>query len=493
MHKKILWYARKHPERSLSYSLLVACIYADGCDPKPFYDSDTVTDFATFCKDCSRPNMFNDNDGNMAFQFKSDTGVDVSDLISSEIWREIIEMDSVNDYIAAKTFESQNEIRDLCRKIYREYLNEPCFLNDKKIVQMYGQRGLVFSTQMRNLGRNIDVMEKWVDGTTNQYWFGVNAVNCITRRFEKLMAVEQTPAAWRNAILGLKDAFHFTDLQIEMLRYFICQTKEYNCPASLNKALYFWGKGKGTGKTTIAATIVSILNGEKDHFNIRNYKSTLAQELQFQTFVAPMICSCRAVLLDEAMPKDSSKSYDTLKERITADGAKVRFIHKNQVDLAAKANYVFGSNHPLSYFVQDESERRFLEFHIEKKFKELTYSEIYNLFLHFIQQCKREKDWQVWYDEMAKDTEVKGLESRNINDIRSYFQIPGFKVAVENCGAQVSVGTFYKWVAEFEKNVSKQSILECVIDTFGVEYRPSLWKRTDILATLAKIKGETDD
>jgi hypothetical protein len=299
--------------------------------------------------------------------------------------------------------------------------------------------------------------------------------------------VEQTPDKYRAAIINLKAAFQFSDLQIEMLKYFVCQSKDGNCPASLNKAVYFWGKGKGTGKTTIAATIVSILNGEPDHFNIRNYESTLAQELGFKDFVAPKISSCRAVMLDEAMPKDSSKSYDTLKNRITSDGVRVRFIHKNQVDLPAKSNYAFTSNHPLSYFVQDESERRFCEFNIEKKYKTLTYKEIYNIFLMFVQQCKRELDWQTWYDSMMIDTEVRGLESKDIDDIKSFFvATDGFKTLIQNSSSAVTIGEFYKWVFQFDKNASKKMITECVIDLFGEPYRPSTWLKSQILEGLGE-------
>jgi hypothetical protein len=484
MYKKILWWHENHPEKPLSYSLIVAACFATKCDPEPYYREAMAWPIEQFIEDCKKANMFSGNPSGMEAQFKQDSGTDINELLSSEIWTEIVGRDSINDYIASQTFDSQKEIRELCKKIYSEYLNEPCFLNDKQMAKNYGLRGLAFSNQMRNLSRSVDTMERWSEGTANQYWFGSNAIRCITKRVEELVNVEQSPELYRKSIINLKEAFRFTDLQIEMLKYFVCQSKEYNCPASLNKAVYFWGKGKGTGKTTIAATIVSILNGEKDHFNIRNYESTLAQELGFKDFVSPKICSCRAVLLDEAMPKDSSKSYDTLKNRITSDGVDVRFIHKNQVHLQAKANYVFTSNHPLSYFVQDESERRFLEFHIEKKFKTLTYAQIYELFLKFIQQCKRDRDWQEWYDSMQKDTEVKGIESKNIEDIRSFFETTGFANEINLGSSQVSIGTFYQHVFKFDKNASKQTIRECIVTMFGEPVKPSVWRKSDILAIL---------
>lgn len=490
MYKKILWWLKNKPDKPLSYMLVVAAVFAENADPDEFFNDSYKRSRKEFMLDCRSPNQYNASAAAAAADFYSCTGFYPEDLISSEIWMEIISKDSINDYLSEKTFNSQAEIRQFCKKIYSEYLDEPCFLNEKQIVKAYGTRGAAFSMQMKNLCRSIDAMERWAEGTANQLWFGVNAVRCITKRFETLMNVEQSQEAYNKAVISLMDAFKFSDLQIEMLKYFICQSKEGNCPASLNKAIYFWGKGKGTGKTTIAGIIVSILNGEKDHFNIRNYKSSLAQELQYKDFVAPMICSCRAVLLDEAMPKDSSKSYDALKERITADGCKVRFIHKNQIDLPAKANYVFTSNHPLSYFVQDESERRFLEFHIEKKHKDLSYSELYNMFLRFIQQCKRDREWQEWYDSMMKDTEVRGIESKDIDDIRSFFETSSFLQEIELGSSQVSIGTFYQHVYRFDKNASKQTIRSCISTMFGEPIKPSTWRKSDILAVL---KGQPKD
>jgi len=494
MYKKILWWVKTHTEKPLPYSLLVACIFHEKVEPEPYFESTAKTlDLKQFKIDCSESNQFAGKDSVIEREFKDATGIEISDLISSEIWREIIELDSINDYFANNTFDSQNEIKVRCKKIYSEYLNEKCFTDPKKTLKIYGQRGASLITQMFNLSKYVDSMEKWAEGTANQFWFGSNAIRCITRMVNELLKCEQTPELYRKSIIALKDAFKFSDFQIEMLRYAICQSKYGDCPASKNKAVYIWGKEKGSGKTTIAAMIVSILNGEKDHLNIARYKSTLAQELQFQTFVAPKICSCRAVILDEAAPKDTSKMYNIFKTRITSDGATVRFIHKNQVDLSGKANYWMTSNDPPWEFVQDESERRFLEFNIEKRYQNLTTIEIYNLFLNFIQQCKKEPDWEAWYDSMQLGTEVKGMESKNIDDIRSYFETDEFFKIINNGASQVTVGTFYQQVNFFEKNVSKQTVMNCVVAMFGEPVKKSTWRKKDIIEVLSNIKMENNE
>ena len=381
-----------------------------------------------------------------------------------------------------------NEIRNLCEKIYSDYLNEEIFMkNNNDIMKMYGQRGVVFATQMKNLGRAVGNREKWIDSTANQYWFGYNAIKCITKRVRERLECEQTPEAYLKSVIILKEYFNFSDLQIEMLKYFFCQSIEGTCPAHKNKAIFIWGDNKDAGKTTIASTIVSILNGEKNIDNVRFYKSNLAQELGWKEHTAPMICSCRAVLMDEAMPKDSSKSYGTFKDRITSDGVKIRFVFQNQIDVDAKANYVFTSNDPLDVFVQDKTERRFLEFHIEKKYKNLTYEMIYSAFLSFAQQCKRTQDWVEWYDSMSKDTQVKGIESKNIEDIRSFFETASFISEIKNGSAQVSIGAFYQHVFKFDKNASKQTIRECILAMFGEPIKPSTWRKSDIMSKLENL------
>jgi len=489
MYKKILWYARKHTDKPLSYSLLVACIFHEKCDPEPYYNEKMVYKKDQFFEDCKKPNQFAGNISGIETEFKSNSGIELSDLIGSEIWQEIIEMDSIYDFIEKKIFNSQYEIKKLCEKIYSEYLDEKALTDQKKIMAIYGKRGVALSTQMWNLCRNIDAKERWADSTANLYWFGSNAIRCITERLRKIMNVEQSPDLYLKAAIDLKECFGFSNLQIEMLKYFICQSRDGDCPSHKNKAIYIWGDNKNVGKTTIASTIVCILNGEKDISNARLYKSSMAQELGWESHTAPMICSCRAVLMDEAMPKDSSKSYGTFKDRITSDGVKVRFVFKNQIDIDAKANYVFTSNDPLEYFVQDKKERRFLEYHIEKKYSNLTYEKIYDVFLKFIQQCKRDRDWVEWSESMSDDTEVKGIESKDIDDIRSFFETASFATEIKNGASQVSIGTFYQHVFKFDKNASKQTIRECIVDMFGEPVKPSTWKKLDILEILKDLPG----
>lgn len=493
MYKKILWWIKNRPDCPLSYALIVATVVAENLNPKDYYQNWKLKSLDDFIADCNSNNKVFDSENTIKNQFFSDTGVDLNELIGSEILQEVIKCDNINDFINYKTFNSQDEIRDICIKIHSDFMNEACFLAPiKNIGKIYGQRGISFAIQMQNINKGVDNRDRWAEGTANQFWFGSNAIRCISKRVDELLNVERTDESYRTSVINLIDAFGFSPLQVEMLKYFVCQSRDGDCPAHRYKAIFIWGENKAVGKTTIASTIVSILNGEKDISNIRKYESDLPQELGFKDHVAPLICSCRAVLLDEAMPKDSSKSYGSLKKRITSTGAKVRFVFKNQIDIPAKPNYIFLSNDPLETFVQDKSERRFFEFHIEERKKNLGYKEIYDLFLHFIQQCRRDKDWLEWSDSMAKDTEVRGLESRDVDDVKSYFDAKGFYEKIEWYGSQISIGVFYKHVSDFDKNVSKKTIRDCVVSIFGEPYKPSTWRKSDIINILNKRKDEDE-
>lgn len=493
-YEKILRWQKSNLDNPLPYNLVIACIIKLKVKPKDYYSEKYMPIYTmdNFIDSCKLPNLYDGNSAAIRAEFSNVTGFDVESMVSSDVWNEILKSDSISDYLEKRTFSTKDEIKSLCKRIFNEYLNDKSFMDVKTFVKIYKMRGAMYLKQMENLGRGIDNLEKWAEGTANQLWFGTYAIKGRTEAFDKLMNCKKSDELYKKAVIGLKENFNFSDLQIEMLKYAICQSKEMSCPASLNKAVYIWGAGKGTGKTTISATIVSILNGEKDHFNIRQYKSTLPQELGFADHVAPLICSSRAVLLDEAMPKDSSKSYDTFKDRITSDGAKIRFVYKNQIDVAAKANYWLSSNHPLKEFVQDKSERRFFEIEIKSKYKKLTYAEIYDIFLKFIQQCTRTKDWQKWYDEMSSDTEVKGIESQNADDYISYFQTQLFANEIRNAPAQVSIGTFYYHIGKFEKTFSKHLARECVTKLFGEPYRPSMWRKSDIVAGLTQINENNE-
>ena len=140
-------------------------------------------------------------------------------------------------------------------------------------------------------------------------------------------------------------------------------------------------------------------------------------------------------------------------------------------------------------FVQDESERRFFEIQIEKKHKNLTYGEIYKLFLNFARQCKREKDWQAWYDEMESTTEVFGFARGENEDIQSVIEMPLFYQMLQQSGRyQFMVGDFTRHVREYlGYSIKNAQVKEVCVKMFGEPKYPSRWSKYQVIDVLAEI------
>lgn len=485
MYKKII---EKSKTFGLSYGYIVAATNRGKLNPDEVYKQISVTpSLSEFKAACARPPKFTYE------QIKKECeslGM-FSGGFYSDILNAIIEAGDVYEYLEAKEFENKESIEALCKQIIFDYLHENLFLNEKFIAEQYGNIGVSFSAQMKGLVRKVGASQKWVIGTANEYWFGKNALQNIEIRTQKLLQVEQTHEKFIAAKNELKENFGFLDLECEMLKYFICQSRDGDCPASLNKALYIWGVGKGTGKTTIAGTLICILNGEKMYSSSLSseYKSCFANEFLKKEFVAPLICSAKAVLLDEAMPKDSEKSYNLVKERLTSDGARIRFVYSNERYVFCKANYVFTSNDTPANFIQDDSDRRFFQFRIEQKHRELSFEKIYDIFLEFARQCKRELTWAEWYNSMIESTKILGLEHFEKVDIKNEILNEDLYQLLRNSSkSEFIVGDFYPAILKLVKKPTRQIFKQCLIEIFGDDEKKSRWKKSAVFAVYEQIE-----
>lgn len=483
MYKKII---DKSREFGLSYGYLVSATIRGKLNPEEVYKLITVTpSLAEFKAACARPAKFTYEE----IKKECEKLGMFSGGFYSEILNKIIEAGDVYEFLESQEFENKTDIENLCRQIIYDYLHEDMFLNEKFIAEQFGNIGVSFSAQMKGLVRKVGAAQKWVIGTANEYWFGKNALENIEKRTQKLLTVERTKEKYQAAKLAIQDGFGFTELDCEMLKYFICQSRDGDCPASLNKALYIWGIRKGTGKTTIAGTLICILNGEKMYTSglASEYKSSFANEFLKKEFVAPLICSSKAVMLDEAMPKDSEKSYNLVKERLTSDGARIRFVYSNERYVPCKANYIFTSNENPTNFIQDDSDRRFFQFRIERKHKDLSFEKIYSLFLDFAQQCKRELAWYEWYSGMMDATQVLGLEYFEKIDIKNeILNLDIYNMLKHSNKSEFIVGDFYPATLKLVKKPTRQIFKQCLVDIFGDDDKKSRWSKKTVFSVYEK-------
>ncbi len=134
--------------------------------------------------------------------------------------------------------------------------------------------------------------------------------------------------------------------------------------------------------------------------------------MQINDHDLPLAVQYNCVILDEAMPKDSRKSYGRVKSMLTSNSCSYNQKYGRIISVEAKRYYIYTSNDDISDFVQDSSERRFIQINMERIPQHLEFDEIYNIWKKFAQNCTPEKDWQEWYNTFE---DVVGLESKDID------------------------------------------------------------------------------
>ena len=181
----------------------------------------------------------------------------------------------------------------------------------------------------------------------------------------------------------------------------------------MNKSIYLWGTEKQTGKTSVARATVTILNGD-EFDNFGKYESTLNNEMQYNDHDIPAAALYNAVLLDEAMPKDSRKSYGLIKQVLTSDTCKYNQKFGAITRIPAKRFYFCTSNDDIGDFVQDASERRFYAIKMDKVPEQISFDEIYNVWKEFCIHAEPERDWQQWYNSFEY---VDGLATKDMHEV----------------------------------------------------------------------------
>lgn len=244
-------------------------------------------------------------------------------------------------------------------------------------------------------------------------WYGELAQKRLKERTAKMFAQKPDKKRFNAIVEKIQDIWGLSDSDIDALRYFVCQTRHEDHNPSLNKAIYMWSEEKKTGKTTLARAIVSVLNGETSIKNSGQYESTLAKEMQYNDHDLPMAAYCNAVILDESMPKDSSKAYGQIKQMLTSNSCIYNPKYRQVITVKAKRFYFCTSNEDVSQFVQDNTERRFLPIHLYKIPRQLSFNEIYDIWKEFcVNATPAMDDWQKWYDSFK---ETEGLRALDID------------------------------------------------------------------------------
>lgn len=277
-------------------------------------------------------------------------------------------------------------------------------------------------------------------------------------------------------------------------------------PNSLRRMLYIWGSEKMTGKTTTATMLVSLLNGDTDENHISQYSTNLSNEMQIKSFAVPKISECNVCLMDECFYADMGKTYADFKRFITSSNGRARLPFGQEFEWQGQPNYIATSNEPLQKFIKDWNDRRYLsvEFKTKPK-KQMTFEAIKKMWLDFVLNSERTKEWKQWNDDLAPDTEEKGDRQEVADDLEielrklvmleralSMHTPSNSPSCAEN---RVPLKTFVDWFSESmgvtEAHKRKGEIESAVLNVYGPRYSTTgYWLLSGMKETAARLKNE---
>lgn len=411
-------------------------------------------------------------------------------------------------------FDSRDEIEKKIREFLRVVYADP-YMRKKHLDEQNPIAAALFC-RCRRIIEDQSRFDKYPNVTSGEIWHGGFSRKRLQERTAAMFAAEPDAAKYMEACEQLKRVYGLTDTDIEKLHFFVEQVKAAEkFPDSLRRMLYIWGKEKKTGKTTSATMLVSLLNGDDDQTHIARYSTTLSNEMQIKAFAVPKVAECNVCLMDECFYADMGKTYADFKRFMTSSGGRARLPFGQEFEWVGFPNYIATSNEPLSVFIKDWGDRRYLSINFEQKPKvQLDFPEIKELWRAFVLNSQRTKDWQEWANDIAPKAEETG-ERQQIADeyqnelCKSYMlkritdmPKPASRFCADN---KVTIKTFVDLFSETIGNVEahkrKKEIEAAVIAVFGERYSTSnYWLLTDmqekanaLLGSMWRHTSETDE
>ena len=329
---------------------------------------------------------------------------------------DIVAAGGLDEWANKQRVKSQAELYERIMRAIRKTIADPVF-NDRQRVNNLPPFANFFYYCQR-LDRNGKTSNE-AQGIAGTAWYGTICRRNTSENLKKIFNEKPDRERFNEIADKISEIWGFTPKQIDALRYFVCQTRQANHNPSLNKSIYFWGKMKGTGKSTVGRAIITILNGDVwDNYGV--YESTLNKEMGYSDHDLPLAALYNCVFLDETVPKDSRKSYNGVKRMLTSNSFNYNPKYRQVITIPCKRIYIFTSNDDIAEFIQDESERRFVSIEIAKVPIQLTFEEIYDIWKEFAVNCEPEEDWKTWYDSFDL---VKGVEALNIEEVKNEMRL----------------------------------------------------------------------
>ena len=389
---------------------------------------------------------------------------------------DVVHASSLEDWAKKGKFESADDLKNEIIKIMKGAINDR-INHDKDMQKLFPpiHNFCIFSTNTDRRGKLAIEAER----ISEVAWYGELAELRLKEKTDKIFKMKPDKEKYKLASEKLQKVWGFSDVEIDAFRYFICQSRAEKHNPSLNKSLYLFSGKKKTGKTTVARAIASVLNGETSLIDATKYESSFNQELQIGSHDLPMAAQYNCVILDEAMPKDSRKSYGRVKSMMTSNSCTYNQKYGRIITVEAKRYYIYTSNDDISEFVQDSSERRFIQINMEREPKKISFEKIYDYWKEFAQNCEPNDNWQDWYDSFD---DVIGIERKDISSFKDILLSNGAILqSVKNTTDYTITLKFFSDLmivgkpTREEKNSLKKALMELVGEPNG--YR---WNRLEV-------------
>src|SRR5690554_2040273 len=263
---------------------------------------------------------------------------------------DVVHANGLEGWAKLNTFKSLTDLRNQIIRVFKFSIVDP--INSNKKMQELFPPIYNFCNYATKLDRNGRIKSEALK-IAESAWWGEIAQQQLKEKTDKLFDVEPSQEKYVEISKRIKSIWHFSDVEIDAFRYFVCQTRHEGHSPSLNKNLYLWSEKKQTGKTSLARAIASVINGETSLTDSGKFESTFNKEMQINAHDLPLAVQYNCVILDEAMPKDSSKSYGRLKSMLTSNTCFYNQKYGRIIPMKAKRFYIFTSNENINTFIQD--------------------------------------------------------------------------------------------------------------------------------------------
>lgn len=394
-------------------------------------------------------------------------------------------------------FESEAEIIDAVIYI-AEVAQVDNFISQKKNRDFDAFADNIYRQVKHKTGRAGE-LQKFASVVAAECWNNHFAPLELSQKVFERFNVERDSEKFNAAAATLKKVFNLNTVDVDKLKWFAIQCREgAKFPSKQRMMLYMWGELNETGKTTLAEMFAAALNGmnwEED--DTAPLYATLDNELQFERFSIPKIVRYRCCVADEIFFKDMGKSYPKFKTFLTKNGGTYEVKFGGTFNWTGYPNYFATSNYPLTNFIQDMQDRRFLEIKLTKKSNKIKLSELWSAVLDFCINAERRESWADERERLGYELITIGTRAVEVAEFEIFLQQQFFLQALRDLPQDLfATGnsnriTTAKIISILERNGVKCDkkrfeIERAAINVFGQKYNERLgfWILPDMIKTL---------